>query len=193
MKAMMRILFAGVLASLLQGAHADDPIVLSVSFRENPVQLSKSAILLISLTNQSNTPRYIPREVGPRLEFAVSDPDGRLVRGFDDIPPPPPLPKDARDLVRVQAKQSLHCFVEMPLSDLGIRAPGTYSVMGGWHGLALLTPEIDVNRLAFASSHAEAVKLTVTAIKAPANVGLQPTAQPSDAKLAPCAEAEAGR
>jgi hypothetical protein len=179
-------------AALLQGSGPHNSIVLSISARPNPVSLSQSVALVITLTNRSNEPRYVHRALGQPLEFAVRGADAKLVRWFYDAPPPPPIPRDSRDLVRIEGKHSIRCVAEMPLGDLGIRRAGVFSVTGFWQGVSLKAP-IDLKDLNFSFSHAETVKLTVTGRKSPANIGLQPTARASSDELSKCASVEAER
>jgi len=91
-------------APRLQGSGPDNSIALSVS-KPNQVLLSQSVTLIITLTNRSDEVRYVHRDVGDPLEFAVRGPDGKLVHSFYDPPPPPPIPNDSTDLIRIEGKQ----------------------------------------------------------------------------------------
>jgi len=114
------------------------------------------------------------------------------MHSFSDPPPPPPFPKNADDLLRVEAKQSVVCRIEMALTDLGIKRTGTFTVTGFWQGVSLKASELDLKNLNFSFTHAETIKLRVTAAR-PANNGLQPTAPAPVWSRPKCAAAEAGR
>lgn len=183
-----------LLAALLQGSSPDNSIALSVSARPNPVSLSESVTLVITLTNQSDAPRYVHRDVDYPfpLEFWVLGPDGKPVRWFADPPPPPPFPKHAGDLVRIDGRRAFRCFVEVPLADLGIRRAGVFSVTGFWHGVSLKAPEVDLGSLVFSFSYSEPLALTVTKAGRRGQ-GLQPQAPAPSVELPKCAAAAAGR
>jgi hypothetical protein len=102
-------------AALLLGSSADDDsIVLSVSAKPSAVPLSESVTLVSSLRNRSDEPRYVYRDVGRQLDFAVRGADGRLVRGFMHPPAVPPIPSDSRDWVRIEGKKPFGASSECP-------------------------------------------------------------------------------
>jgi hypothetical protein len=194
---MMLIFLAIPLAALLQAPALDNSIALSVTGSPNSIQLFQRVRLTITLTNRSEDPQYVYRDLANplELEFAVRGPDGKLVRGFNDPPPPPPIPKNSKDLVRIEGNRSIRCVVETPLTDLGIGRAGVFSITGFWHGVSLRVPEIDLKEqnFSFSFTHAETVKLRVTGGRSQANIASQPMARGSSSEAPTCSAAEVVR
>lgn len=161
-----------LLAAFLGAAGGDDnSIALSVAATRNPVALSESVTLVISLTNRSDKYRYIHRNVERTLDFAVRDAAGRLVRYFNDPPPMPLEIDDTGDFVRIEPRRAYRCVIELPLDHLGIERAGAFSVVGFWAGASTKVPKVGVKE-AIHFEDAEAMFLTVIDDKAAAMVVL---------------------
>jgi hypothetical protein len=181
---------AVLLAALLLLPGPNDVIVVTVSAVPNPIHVSRPVTLVVTFTNRSSEPRYLHRDLGARLYFAVRDADGRIVHTFYHVPPPPPIPRDAQDFVRVDAKQSIRCVVEKPLAALGIERPGVFSLDGHWNGVAqkdtVLPAQFD-----FVFVWAKTLRLKVRGGETRAVTGSQPLTPRED--LPACSQPGAGR
>ncbi len=184
----MRVL-AMLLSGLLLGARADESFVLSVTAYPGAVSLSDPVLLVITLRNRSDEPRYVHRNVQRHLDFAVFREDGDHVRRFIHPFIMPLEVTDNRDWVRVEARQALRCTVEVRPAQLGIERAGVFSLRGFWAADCVKRPEKGVEN-AIHFEHAADTFLTVTAARAPSDP--QPT-QGSFVGLSSCLSAEAER
>jgi hypothetical protein len=182
----MRVL-AILLSGLLLGGTTDDTFVLSVAAFPGAVSLSDPVLLLITLKNRSDEPRYVHRNVERHLDFAVFREDGRHVRRFVHPFTMPLTVTDSRDWVRVEPRQALRCTIEVRLAQLGIERAGVFSLRGFWAADSVKRPKEGAG-YAIHFEHAADTFLTVTAARAPS---APPPTKGSLVGVSSCRSAEA--
>jgi hypothetical protein len=115
--------------------HLQGPSASAVSLTIVPVParlpFGTEATFKIEITNVSSTSQYLSADTPDTLQYAVKSSSGKSLVGFSDPPPPPRVPPIGyNELIWLRPGTSLVFYQHLPLSALGITAPGRYRVSG---------------------------------------------------------------
>ena len=90
--------------------------------------------LVVTLTNASELPRYLHSDLARTLDYAVKHSSGAVVRRFHDPPLFGRAPEFTNQRIWLDAGKSIRFTQRLPLTELGIREPGEFNLVGFWTG-----------------------------------------------------------
>jgi len=136
-------------------------LALAVEPQVTECAMADHVSLTLTLSNVSDTARYVHGDLLKTLSYGVKDSGGRVVHRFNDPPLPGSNSEYESDLIWLDRRASVRLVQRLELKYLGIFEPGTYSVVASWNGMAATEPQLKSQKWDIAFAFSEPMTITV--------------------------------